>query len=119
MKLLCFLFTLANAALHSNTALEQLFKDWTIKYGKEYTTSLEYRYRFSVFAENWAHITMHNSIKTSTHTLAINRFADLTNEEFRSQNANKVQYNPQNKIVDTIKDVPNEIDRTVGSCRRQ
>lgn len=112
MKLLFFLFPLANAALHSNTALEQLFKDWTIKYGKEYTTSLEYRYRFSVFAENWAHITMHNSIKASTHTLAINRFADLTNEEFRSQFTNKFQYNAQNKIVDTVKDVPNEIDWT-------
>jgi hypothetical protein len=74
MKLLFFLFSLVNATY----ALEQLFKDWTIKYGKEYTTNLEYRYRFSVFAENWANIPL------NTHYLTMNSFADLTNEEFYS-----------------------------------
>lgn len=111
MKHLFFIFSAVSAALHKNTELEQLFKDWTIKYSKEYTTDLEYRYRFAVFAENWAHITMHNSLGQSTHTLAINRFADLTNEEFRSRFMNTIQYNPS-KIVDTVTSVPNEIDWT-------
>lgn len=98
--------------------LQLKFKNWLTEHGKGYNTDLEYRYRFAVFAENWANIEERNS-HGRTHTLAINKFADLTNDEFRSRflnggNNKQYQYfntlsNKESSISDNL---PNEIDWT-------
>ncbi len=91
------------------------FKNWMAENGKTYNTDLELRYRYSIFAENWANIEERNS-RGRTHTLAINKFADLTNNEFRARflNGGNKQYQYFNTLSDVQSEIsnnlPNEVD---------
>ena len=99
--------------LLSATAMDMntVFEEWKLKYGKSYDTALEHRYRFSVFAENLANIQERNA-QGRTIKLGLNKFADLTNEEFVSRNTN--HYVPPTGKTDvfspTSNPLPNEID---------
>jgi C1A family cysteine protease len=53
-------------------------------YRKEYDTLVELERRFQIFAENFRVIVSHNSNPNRTFTLNINRFTDLTPEEFQA-----------------------------------
>ncbi len=66
------------------TDMEFEFAAWGNKWGKEYDTALERRYRFAIFSENYANIQDRNS-KGRTFTLGLNSFADITNDEFTSK----------------------------------
>lgn len=61
------------------------FMDFKIKHKKYYNTIEEYDYRFSIFKKNLDYINMENT-KDNDYKLAVNQFADLTNEEFRFYN---------------------------------
>jgi C1A family cysteine protease len=53
-------------------------------YHKEYETLVELERRFQIFAENFRAIVSHNSNPNRTFTLNVNRFTDLTPEEFQA-----------------------------------
>jgi|LauGreDrversion4_2_1035121.scaffolds.fasta_scaffold2880089_1 cathepsin F len=61
------------------------FFRYIAKYGKDYATKEEFDYRNSVFQNNLRHITEKNSRNDLSYTLGINKFADMTNEEFRKR----------------------------------
>jgi len=61
---------------------KSLFQAWRIQHSKEYQTAEEEAYRFEIFQNNLDYINKHNADKTKTFTLAVNKFADLTSEEF-------------------------------------
>lgn len=70
---------LMQSQMHSD--IHSLFQQWKASYSKAYSTDHEESLRFSIFAENHYKILSHNSQHTNT-VLALNRFADLTPEEF-------------------------------------
>ena len=93
--------------------MKEVFDDWKLKQSKNYETSLEERYRFSVFSQNYADIKFRNTLNR-TVTLGLNKFADLTNEEFVSNHLKGYISKPysQNlrKSLPNMKALPNEVD---------
>ena len=56
------------------------------KYGKTDMKNMdEFNRKFEVFKNNYKRIVDHNAIEDAGFTLEINRFADLTDEEFISK----------------------------------
>jgi cathepsin L len=61
----------------------QLYSQWKLTYGVSYDSSAEDLYRYEVFKKNYEIITSTNN-KNLSYTLALNKFADLTREEFKA-----------------------------------
>ena len=79
MKVL--IISLAFLALASATSLSQ-FQAFEQKYGKSYKSSAERLSRFATFMKNVKEIEEHNKSGKSSYTKTINKFADMTKEEF-------------------------------------
>lgn len=60
-----------------------LYEEWLVKHGKAYNAIGEKEKRFEIFKDNLKFIDEHNSQKRS-YKVGLNRFADMTNEEYRS-----------------------------------
>lgn len=60
-----------------------IYRDWMAKHGKAYNGIGETERRFDIFKDNLRFIDDHNSANR-TYKVGLNRFADLTNEEYRS-----------------------------------
>ncbi|KAL9385973.1 hypothetical protein Peur_022983 [Populus x canadensis] len=60
-----------------------MYEEWLVKHGKNYNALGEKEKRFEIFKDNLMFIDQHNS-ENRTYTVGLNRFADLTNEEYRS-----------------------------------
>ncbi|GMN35085.1 hypothetical protein TIFTF001_005081 [Ficus carica] len=60
-----------------------MYEAWLVKHGKVYNALGEKEKRFEIFKDNLRFIDEHNS-QARTYKLGLNRFADLTNEEYRS-----------------------------------
>jgi len=61
-----------------------MWENWKVKYGKDtfYSMGLEDDYRMKVFYQNVLEIQAFYEGPKMTYDLAINQFADLTDEEF-------------------------------------
>jgi cathepsin L len=131
MKLvLLFAVILASLALAtavptlSSHEVRSLFSIWASNHKKVYSHEDEINHRLKAFTENLAFVQKHNAEAAQgkhTFTVAMNRFADLTNAEFRRQylgyrrgpNANSTapRLNPNLKSSD----LPDTVDwRTKG-----
>ena len=55
------------------------------KYQKTQSTEKEFYHRFSIFKKNYKRIIAHNAIEDSGFSLEVNKFADLSDEEFIGQ----------------------------------
>jgi len=62
---------------------EQSFESWARLHGKQYETIQERTYRLGVYKNNLQFIEEHNR-KNLGFTVAMNKFGDLTSEEFVS-----------------------------------
>merc|ERR1711936_940482 len=80
MKVL--ILSLAFLALASATSLHSQFQSFEYKYGKSYKSSAERLSRFATFIKNVKEIEEHNRNGKSTYKKVINKFADMTKEEF-------------------------------------
>ncbi|EEF37251.1 cysteine protease, putative [Ricinus communis] len=69
--------------LHESTMVERHEK-WMAKHGKVYKDDEEKLRRFQIFKNNVEFIESSNAAGNNSYMLGINRFADLTNEEFRA-----------------------------------
>ncbi|KAK7269863.1 hypothetical protein RIF29_22641 [Crotalaria pallida] len=64
--------------------LKNMYEGWLVKHGKAYNALGEKERRFETFKDNVRFIVEHNSATTNrTYKLGLNKFADLTNEEYR------------------------------------
>lgn len=63
--------------------LMALYESWLAKHGKAYNAIGERERRFEIFKDNLRFIDEHNSVDRP-YKVGLNRFADLTNEEYRS-----------------------------------
>ncbi|KAG6553379.1 hypothetical protein Mapa_005114 [Marchantia paleacea] len=64
-------------------SLESLFEEWLTEQAKIYSDEFEKSTRFAIFKDNLRLINEHNS-KQSSYKLGLNKFADLTFEEFKA-----------------------------------
>lgn len=62
---------------------EVSFQAFVAKHHKTYGTKEEYAYRLGVFAQNYHAIMAHNMHGKSKYTMGVNKFADLTTEEYK------------------------------------
>lgn len=67
----------------AETPLEA-FERWIEQNGKSYENPTEKLYRLGVFAKNMEYVEAFLRGEPRSYTVGLNRFADLTNEEFRA-----------------------------------
>lgn len=110
--------------LRSRKYYEYAFETYRRQFHKEYSSVEEHMYRMQIFADNLDVIDSHNAKKRS-YTLGINKFADLTSEEFKNIYLHTVIHSNSNieKGVDRNesfnKSVPNDVDwSTSGAVTR-
>jgi C1A family cysteine protease len=72
-----------NPIIRAESELRELFHLWLSRHEKSYNALGEKERRFSIFRDNLMFIDAHNSNPNHTYRLGLNRFADMTNEEFR------------------------------------
>ncbi|KAM7269109.1 hypothetical protein ACFE04_024606 [Oxalis oulophora] len=58
-------------------------QEWMTRYGRVYKDDSEKEARFKIFKENVQRIESFNSEMGKSYKLGVNKFADLTNEEFK------------------------------------
>ncbi|KAG5246413.1 low-temperature-induced cysteine proteinase [Salix suchowensis] len=110
---LALLFSSLSAS-SSSSDISQLFETWCKEHGKTYTSQEERSRRLKVFEDNNDFVTQHNK-GSSSYTLALNAFADLTHHEFKSSRLglSAAPLNPDNrnlKITGAVSDIPASID---------
>ncbi|KAA8531663.1 hypothetical protein F0562_006620 [Nyssa sinensis] len=71
------------SAWRSNEEVIGVYEGWLAEHGKAYNGLGEKEKRFEIFKDNLRFIDEHNS-ENWTYKVGLNRFADLTNEEYRS-----------------------------------
>lgn len=88
------------------------FATWKKVYGRQYKSPQEDGYRMMSFYKNFLMVKNHNE---PTYEVALNKFADLTQEEFRAKYLSAPQKAPENNLpgvlprdpkLDAIKDIP-------------
>ncbi|XP_073146833.1 senescence-specific cysteine protease SAG39-like [Henckelia pumila] len=73
----------ARMAPHSSSMIER-HEQWMAQYGRGYKDDTEKAKRFKIFKENVEYIESFNEVGLKSYKLGINKFGDLTNEEFRA-----------------------------------
>jgi len=68
---------------YSENEVMDMYEKWLVKHRKVYNGLGEKDKRFEVFKENLGFIQEHNA-QNNTYTLGLNKFADITNEEYRA-----------------------------------
>ncbi|XP_057537907.1 cysteine protease XCP1-like [Amaranthus tricolor] len=76
--------------LQSENRMMELFQQWKKKHGKSYENSEELMNRFQNFKCNLKYIVERNSNR-SGNSMGLNRFSDMSNEEFREKYIGKVK----------------------------
>jgi len=78
------------------TAEDHEFIRWVAKHNKMYGTRAEFEFRAEQFKKTLAGVTAHNEKNDETHTLAVNEFADLTENEWaKMRGYTRVQSNAE------------------------
>ncbi|KAJ4713678.1 putative Cysteine protease [Melia azedarach] len=67
-----------------DVTMYERYQQWMARYGRVYENSIEQEKRFNIFKENVARIEAFNYANEKPYKLAVNEFADLTNEEFKT-----------------------------------
>ncbi|GFS29383.1 granulin repeat cysteine protease family protein [Actinidia rufa] len=109
-----------NSVQRTNDQVMAMYQSWLVEQGKSYNSLDEKEMRFEIFKENLRIIDNHNADANRSYSLGLNRFADLTDEEYRStylgfKSGPKAKVS--NRYVPKVGDVlPNYVDwRTVGA----
>ncbi|KAI8548655.1 hypothetical protein RHMOL_Rhmol07G0291000 [Rhododendron molle] len=68
----------------TETEMRAMYESWLAKHGKSYNALGEKERRFEIFKDNLRFVDEHNSVEGRSYKVGLNRFADLTNEEYRS-----------------------------------
>ncbi|KAH6775923.1 hypothetical protein C2S52_013484 [Perilla frutescens var. hirtella] len=86
--LLCIIFATSSLSLSSSDeSISIKHEKWMVEHGQYYDDEEEKAKRFKIFNENLKKIESFNREGNHTYKLGINKFADLTNEEFLAKYA--------------------------------
>lgn len=95
-------------------AMLSAWTQWKMTNGKTYGVSTEEEYRRSVFMVNFHKVNNHNSTEGKTWTMALNKFADLTSDEFRATytglNHSVESKRPKNYVNHNVETTPSAQD---------
>ncbi|SOV23231.1 cysteine proteinase falcipain 3 [Plasmodium sp. DRC-Itaito] len=80
--------------LMDNLETVNLFYIFLKENNKKYETSEEMQKRFNIFSENYKKIELHNKKTNSLYKRGMNKFGDLSPEEFRSKYLNLKTHSP-------------------------
>ncbi|WJX89600.1 cathepsin L [Trifolium repens] len=69
-------------SMRSNKEVMTMYEEWLVKHQKVYNGLGEKDKRFEIFKDNLGFIDEHNA-KNYTYKVGLNKFADMTNEEYR------------------------------------
>ncbi|XP_057546206.1 cysteine proteinase mucunain-like [Amaranthus tricolor] len=75
---------IVSSSARTDAEVMQIYESWLVKHRKNYNALGEKERRFEIFKDNLNLIDQHNSDESQTFKLGLNKFADLTNDEFRS-----------------------------------
>lgn len=67
----------------NDSELRDTYEQWMAKHGRAYNEIGEEERRFEIFKDNLAFVESHNSVPNRTYKVGLNRFADMTNDEYR------------------------------------
>lgn len=90
---LALLILVAGATVASNrlptneTLMSVRHEQWMSEYGRVYADAVEKELRFKIFKQNVEHIESVNSVGIRKYKLEVNKFSDLTTEEFTASHA--------------------------------
>lgn len=76
----------------------EAFNKFLQRYNKSYERPTEKAYRLKIFFKNLLSIELHNKNQDKTYTMAVNHFADLSNEEFESFISIRGSTNPTSSV---------------------
>lgn len=87
----------------------ELFQRWKEEHGKLYRHPEEAKLRLENFKRNLKYVVEKNANRNSSpygHSLGLNRFADMSNEEFKSKFISKVKkpFSKRNSVTSNLKD---------------
>lgn len=68
----------------SDVSISERHELWMLRYGRVYQDDAEKKMRFNVFKDNVEFIESFNTAENQPYKVAINKFADQTNEEFKA-----------------------------------
>lgn len=94
--------------------ITDMWTQWKMKHGRSYGVSSEDSYRLQVFYENYKIVTEKNNRKSSAQ-YELNKFADMSKEEFKKTYLSQVAYEtePEKTYKSTEKlDAPDSMDWT-------
>lgn len=74
---------MAAAGRRTDRDVMAIYESWLAKHGKAYNGLGEKERRFEIFRDNLKFIDEHNA-GNGSYKLGLNRFADLTNDQYRS-----------------------------------
>ncbi|XP_044507941.1 LOW QUALITY PROTEIN: probable cysteine protease RD21B [Mangifera indica] len=66
----------------SEAEMRMIYERWVMKHGKQYNALGEMDRRFEIFKDNLRFVDEHNAVE-KTYKVGLNKFADLSNDEFR------------------------------------
>nr|CAD1834781.1 unnamed protein product [Ananas comosus var. bracteatus] len=59
-----------------------MFEDWMSEHGRTYANAKAKQQRYEIFKNNVKYIEGFNKVGGRSYTLGVNRFSDMTNEEY-------------------------------------
>lgn len=72
-----------DTSMRSNEEVMTMYEEWLVKHHKVYNGLGEKDQRFEIFKDNLGFIDEHNA-QNYTYKVGLNKFADMTNEEYRN-----------------------------------
>ena len=81
--------SILNYQERTEAEVKAMFEAWMVRQGKLYNSLPEKERRFEIFKDNLRFIEERNAMNL-TYKLGLTRFADLTNEEYRSRYLSRV-----------------------------
>lgn len=78
-------FSIVSYDLSRDDKIMELYEEWLVENGKAYNGLDEKQQRFKIFKDNLLFINQHNMENGASYKLGLNKFADLSHEEFKAK----------------------------------
>ncbi|KAK7279076.1 hypothetical protein RJT34_24120 [Clitoria ternatea] len=85
--------------------VRNMYEAWLVKHGKTYNGLREKERRFEIFKDNLRFIEEHNRVEEKRYKLGLNKFADLSNEEYRAMNLGTRPRRSANKMLSGLENI--------------